>query len=385
MTNSTERSRRILIIRNAYAHDFGGGERMPVELASELSKHQYRPLIVSRSKRLLDLAESRGLQTKKGWWWSFQDWSSWRVLLFPIYLLWQLVLTMYYLTLIAWYRVGIVHPQSRDDFIAATIAGKILRKKVVWTDHADLKYVFRNHPVWFKNPVGKLVFLLSKYAIAVIIVSHNEQKEIEHCLGHGVPANYKVIYNGVSGDPVAACSRDSADTKAVIFAATSRLVKSKGMFELVAAFNTLSNHTTQYRLWLFGDGPDEQNVKALAKNNPNIIFKGFRDDVQRQLAATDIFIHPSYHEGFSVSLVEAAKLGLPIIACNAGGNPEIVSNNGILVAPRDEGALLTAMKTLAEDASLRKQMGKASEKIFVSSFMWENIVNRDYRKIYETS
>ena len=87
----------VIIIRNAKSYDFGGGERFPVFLAETLAKNEIAPIIVSRSKKLLDFANDRSVPSVRGWWWSNQNWSGARVLLFPIYLLWQVVLFFWYL------------------------------------------------------------------------------------------------------------------------------------------------------------------------------------------------------------------------------------------------------------------------------------------------
>src|SRR5690606_31524984 len=141
---------------NAYFHDFGGGERFPIELASVLQEGGYTPIVVTRSPKLLQLAQDRDIRVIRGWWWKFQGFSGKIAPLFPIYLAWQFLLTLWYASLILRFKPQILHPQSRDDFIAATVAGRILGKHVIWTDHADLKYIWQNHSVWYKNPVGKL-------------------------------------------------------------------------------------------------------------------------------------------------------------------------------------------------------------------------------------
>ena len=90
-------------------------------------------------------------------------------------------------------------------------------------------------------------------------------------------------------------------------------------------------------------------------------------------------------EGFSISLLEAAKLGLPIIACNVGGNPELISNDktGILVEPKNPIQLATAMEKLAKDSILRQNLGQAIHKKFQKSFVLEDIVKNEILPLYE--
>ena len=134
----------VLVIRNAARADFGGAETYSVSLSILLEKNGFSPIVVTRSNKLLAHAKENDIRTKKCWWLPYQNWSGWRNLLTPMYVLWQLVLTVQYIYIIILTKADVLHIQSRDDFIAATLAGKVLRKRVVWTDHMDLRYVFQN-------------------------------------------------------------------------------------------------------------------------------------------------------------------------------------------------------------------------------------------------
>lgn len=379
--------KKILLIRNAFHFDFGGGERLPVDIAGELQRHSYEPIVISRSPKLLEYAKSKGVPLLKGWWWSRQDWSGTKILLTPLYLGWQLVLFVWYCRLILKTSADVVHAQSKDDFIAATLAAKVLKKRIVWSDYADLKYVYQNNQVWYKNPVGKVVLLLSKYAKAVILTSESDKRLIEESLGHPAPANHVVIHVGVFSTKITPVPRPDSDKSAVIFGATSRLVTAKGIGELIEAFNEISAKLPDVRLWLFGEGPEEDKFKKRAEGNKRIIFWGFPQDTLARLAACDVFVHPSYLEGFSISLIEAAKLGLPIIACNVGGNPELVADkkNGLLIPARDAKRLAVAMEELATKQALRKQYGENALKSYESELVFEKIIEERFIPLYGVS
>lgn len=373
---------RALIIRNAYFHDFGGGERFPVHLAKELKKSDVDPIVVSRSPRLLEYAKNLNIRHMPGWWSSRQDWSGQNALLIPFYILWQMFLSVWYMQTILRTKANIVHPQSKDDFIAATLAGRLLGKKVVWTDHADLKYIYQNHSVWYKNPVGKLVYSMSKLAHHITLVSNSERKLIEAQLKHPVPKNYQVIHNGVIDEQITPIERNKNE---VIFCATSRLVTAKGIGELIHAFRRLSEENPNTRLWLVGDGPESAKFKKQAANNPLISFVGHSDEPLSYVAACDIFVHPSYHEGFSLSLIEAAMLKKPIVACRVGGNPEIVKDRktGILINERDEDSLYHAMKELSVNKDLRDKLAANARKLYVEDFQFNKLVKERYIPLYE--
>ena len=375
--------RRVLIVRNAYAYDFGGGERMPVDIASELVALGLTPLIVSRSKKLLDYASSKNIKSIRGWWWSHQNWSGYRIVFTPVYFIWQLLLVVWYLTLFIKHRPQVIHAQSKDDFIAATLAGRMLGKKIVWSDQADLKYIYQNIFTWYKNPVGKIVWLCGKLASCIILTSQSDKFLIEQAVNRKLPKQYRVVYNGIPDQPE--FLNKHHDGKTVVFAATSRLVTAKGIGELIEAFKNLLKRNGDIELWLFGEGPEEVKFKKMAGSERKIFFKGFPTDTLAQVAKADVFVHPSYLEGFSISLIEAAMLAKPIIACRVGGNPEIIKENlnGILIQDQDVNSLQEAMGQLAANRELRDSFGAQSRKIYENGFNLKRVVEDHYLKIYE--
>ena len=373
--------KKIIIIRNAFSFDFGGGERMPVNIANEISKQGFETIIISRNYALLDFAKKSGVKTLKGLWWSRQDWSGYKIIFTPIYFIWLFFVFLWYLSLFLVNKPDVVHAQSKDDFISATIAGKLLGKKIIWTDQADLKYIYQNINVWYKNPIGKVVWLCSKLASLIIMTGKSDFKLTEQTIGKKLPDNYQIIYNGVFDQPNLLKIKQE---KNITLVATSRLVTAKGIGELISAFNEVVKKFPETKLWVLGEGPEENKFRELAKTNKNIEFLGFPKNALEYVAKAQIFVHPSYLEGFSISLIEATMLGKPIIACNVGGNPEIIeSKNGILIKEKDVEQLKNALEKLIKDEALRKSMALASRKIFTENYDLSKIIKEKYLPIYE--
>jgi len=371
--------KRVALIRNSYSFDVGGAEIFPISLAKILTTSGYETFIISANDKTLGMAKAAKLKTKRSPWWSFQNFSGFKVFLFPVYLFWILTLTVWYFLFFLRNRINIVHPQSRDDFIAATFAAKLLGRKVIWSDHADLKYIFMNHEKWYKNPVGKLVYLASSLADKVTIESFSEKKLIEASLGKTLPINYAVIYLGVV-DSYMPTNRKSDE---VVLVSTSRLVKSKGIGELIEAFKLIGNKNTLLKL--YGDGPETARFKSLASGIKNIEFLGHVNDVVQVLQSSDVLVHPSYHEGFGLSLVEAEMCGLPIVACNVDSIPEIVKDgvSGILVRPKSSKDLAEAINLLVKSPELRVKMGQAGRHIYLDNFQLDKIVKEKFLPLYE--
>ncbi|MCX6728183.1 MAG: glycosyltransferase family 4 protein [Candidatus Saccharibacteria bacterium] len=376
--------RKVIIIRNAKSYDFGGGERYPVFLGEVLQKNDFYPVIVSQHPRLLDFAHSRSVKTVKGWWWSNQNWSGPRIILFPIYFLWQIALFFWYLHLFIRMKPDIIHIQSKDDFIAATWAGRILGKKVVWTDHADLKHIWKNIGIWYKNPVGKLVHWSARFANTITPISNSELSLISANLRVKDPIRKKmeVVYNGVNDD---ATDYPEKSSKNFTYCVVSRLVTDKGIGEAIEAFSRLAMDYPDDQLLVIGDGPESKKFESLAIKASNIKLLGYQKDPLEYIAKCDVFVHPAYHEGFGISLVEAGMLSKPIIASAVGGIVEIVTDHetGLLVKEKDVDSLQNAMKLLRDNKTLRDKLGKAARNQYKKRFQFDQIVKEKFIPIYE--
>lgn len=374
---------RVVIVRNAAPHDFGGGERFPVFLGQELQKIGHLPVIFSHHTALCDYAKYERLTYHRSWWWSRQNWSGWRVILTPLYVLWQLLLTSYYIIQFHRYKADVVHLQSKDDFIAGSIAGKLIGAHVIWTDHADLKHIWKQLGVWYKNPTGKLVAWAARFADAITLVSQSECRLVSDNLPSTSPIHRKltVIYNGVNDQKP---THTPIKSRPFTFCIAGRLVVDKGVSEAIAAFKRL--HATHHdtRLILIGDGPDRSRFEKQTKGLP-VTFRGHQTDPLPEVATADVYLHPTYHEGFSVSLVEASMLQLPIIATDVGGNPEIIHHNktGLLVPAKDSTALHHAMEQLYSNPRLRAHLATAARRQYLASFVFHTIVETQFIPLYE--
>lgn len=143
------------------------------------------------------------------------------------------------------------------------------------------------------------------------------------------------------------------------FVFVGRLVRDKGINELVAAFERLNSELPATRLVLVG--PEEPELDPLLpetvlriNNNPAIEAPGSQSDVRPWLAAADALVFPSYREGFPNVVIEAGAMGLPSIVTDINGSREIISDgiNGIIIPPRDTDALYSAMRRMATSPEL---------------------------------
>ncbi len=154
------------------------------------------------------------------------------------------------------------------------------------------------------------------------------------------------------------------------FVFVGRLVRDKGINELVSAFERLHEENPATRLVLVGryeenlDPLDPATVDTI-KNHPAIDPVGQQSDIRPYLAASDALAFPSYREGFPNVVIEAGALGLPSVVTNINGSSEIITHGetGLIVPPQDAEALYQGMKQMLEmPADARTAMGEAAQR-----------------------
>jgi len=181
-------------------------------------------------------------------------------------------------------------------------------------------------------------------------------------------SNYSLVVGGVDTDAFspAVTSRTNAAVFRIIY--VGWMIEEKGIYDLIAAAGKLRNHPRTLQLKLIGPCFDQEarlrQAIADARLEPLVEVLGPvgpRKELIGQYQAADLFVLPSYAEGFPNSLLEAMAVGLPVVATNVGGIPEIVDDGitGTLVPPRDADALAAAIATLMDDEQTRLTMSAA--------------------------
>lgn len=137
----------------------------------------------------------------------------------------------------------------------------------------------------------------------------------------------------------------------------------KGQLCLLDAAAALRRSVPELHFVLVGTGRDEQRAKEFAADLPNVSFAGWVDNVGDYLAAFDLFVLPSEHEGLGSILLDAMHFGLPIVATEVGGIPDVVvdGKNGLLVPAGDATALHEAIAALHSDPARRVAMAAANK------------------------
>jgi glycosyltransferase involved in cell wall biosynthesis len=213
------------------------------------------------------------------------------------------------------------------------------------------------------------------------------QEDRDYFVNSGLVAaagSHLIRGSGGSGDKFrpAKLRREEGDPPVVLFA--SRLLREKGVFELLAAARASTAAGSTFRLLIAGDLYPE-NPSSLTpadletlRGTPGVEYLGHVDDMPALLARTDIVVLPSYREGTPRILVEAAAAGKPIVATDIAGCRGVVEDgvNGLLVPVRDVPALADALRKVLADAELRERFGRAGRRIFEAGFSEELVLSR---------
>lgn len=165
---------------------------------------------------------------------------------------------------------------------------------------------------------------------------------------------------------------------------TGRIVTDKGVNELVSAYDILSKNHPNLHLLLVGDyenalDPIQADTQGLIYSHSRIHVVAFQSDIRPYFCISDALILPSYREGLPNVLIEGGSCGLPLIATNINGCNEVIiqGENGLLVSAKDVNALVCAIQTLLEDATVYGQLKNNARKSIVrrydQHYYWEKL------------
>lgn len=158
--------------------------------------------------------------------------------------------------------------------------------------------------------------------------------------------------------------RNTFPGKTIIGHVGALVDKHKGQKVLIEAAALLEKSNPDLHIVFFGDGVDKEELESLSTNSKNITWMGFKPKIGDYLPYFDIFAFPSRNEGLGSTLLDVMDVGVPIIASNVGGIPDIVIDNetGLLVEPNDSSALADAIVKLSNDKTLQAKLIEGAKK-----------------------
>jgi glycosyltransferase involved in cell wall biosynthesis len=267
----------------------------------------------------------------------------------------------------------IIHAHSSKAGVIARIAGWITKTPVVFTAHG---WGFSPGTPQLRRTIALLAErLLASISGKIICVSESDRQLAKH-KGVGSDTSLVVVRYGIED----------------IHVPTPNLTQQPPLLIMVARFNEQKDQSTllhavahlrniDFHLDFVGSGISLEPCKNLANAlgiTEKVSFLGDRRDVPDLLAKSQIFILSTHYEGLPISILEAMRAGLPVVATSVNGIPEEIEDGktGLLVPPRDAKSLAEALSTLITAPELRQRMGAAAREKFLNQFTIDRMVSQ---------
>ncbi|MCY4310018.1 MAG: glycosyltransferase family 4 protein [Rhodospirillaceae bacterium] len=267
-------------------------------------------------------------------------------------------------------RPVLVHHVALKPVIYGSLAAFLARVPAVVNAIAGLGFVFVSRSVMARalRPLVRSAYRLAFAGRGTWILVQNADDAVA-VRSLGAPESRVALIPG-SGVDLARFVPTAEPDGPVVVAMVSRMLRDKGVFELVEAARTLSRSHPSLRVRLVGP-PDPANpssvraeaLAALAREGVIEWCPG-TDDIPGVWARSHVAVLPSYREGLPKSLLEAAACGRPMVSTDVQGCRELVlhERTGLLVPPKNVSALARAIARLADDPELRGRLGRGARK-----------------------
>jgi len=288
---------------------------------------------------------------------------------------------------------------SKAGLVGRLAAASAKVDMIIHTPHGTIYSSGSNIQGVPKLGMGKYPLLLAERFAGrkqdyLTVLSRNEY---DVCVGLGLssPGNTVAVPNGIdigrfnfdSAFRLKSRSELKLSESDLLILSSGRLSSEKGIPVLLAAYRQAFESDKRLKLGILGDGPLKEELLIANKDlvgAGSLFFYGQQEDVGKYLSAADIFAHPSFYEGFGLSVLEAMASGLPVIASDVGGIPEIVSEEkeGFLVKPGDSPAIASKILSLAADSGARTEMG-ARGRTKSAEFTVQKMLDRYFALYYK--
>lgn len=273
---------------------------------------------------------------------------------------------------------------------------KLLRIPIVGTHHTFYDHYLKHAHLdydWAKRLTWN--FTLDYYNRCDLVLSPS-QSLADQLQSHGLKKPFEILSNSVDSDLF--CPAADNKTKELLkksFGITGkslvymgRLSYEKSVDHVIKATAEVAKKIPNIKLMVIGDGPERENLEKLAqklKIKENVLFVGFKQNqgLVEALQANDIFLTASKTENMPLSVIEAMAVGLPVVATDALGMPEIVKNdvNGYLFEPDDWKEMSGKIMAILTDENLMKKFAIASRE--ASLLHSEDCLTKKLESIYK--
>jgi glycosyltransferase involved in cell wall biosynthesis len=254
---------------------------------------------------------------------------------------------------------------------------------------------------WLLNQVEKITYYcatkvfpnsfgLKEIAIKNKFAKSPKLKVIGNGSSNGIDTSYfdPALIDQAQKDALRNTLNISKDDFVFIF--VGRLVKDKGVNELIKTFEKICKKNDKVKLLLLGTyeknlDPLEAETKISIESNKQIIAVGWKEDVRPFFAISDLMVFPSYREGFPNVVMQAGAMGLNCIATDINGCNEIIieGKNGVLIPPKDEETLRKQMQLAIDKSKVPANINLCRQLIierYDQMFIWNSLL-QEYQQL----
>ncbi len=278
-----------------------------------------------------------------------------------------------------------INPRAFWRDLGYLLVARALRRKTVYQVHGGKppREFAGNDPLTLA-----LMRWVLKLPQAIVLLSQSEVSAYREF----VPTvRAELIPNAISVTESQAAVAHVSGEGRLQLAYVGRLIRAKGLFEVLEAVTLLRKRGVPVDVTIAGDGPDAVALKNMASElgvAEAVRFAGpvFGEDKSRLWAGADVFVFPTFHlERLPYALLESMAAGVVPITSAVGAIPDVMEDgvHGLLVPSKDPAALATAIERLAGDRAMLRRMGNACQQRISERYTIARMA-REFRSLYET-
>jgi glycosyltransferase involved in cell wall biosynthesis len=233
---------------------------------------------------------------------------------------------------------------------------------------------------WQARKIGQMIW---RSADNILAISQAVKQDIIR-LENADESKITVIPYYIDFDrfPFAVGGEKRKSSEEFIIGAVGRLSPEKGQRILLSALKLVLQKSENVRLWLIGDGVDRESLKTMAEElgiSERVKFWGMRSDIPELLRQMDLLVQPSHYEGLGIAIQEAMASGVPVVASEVGGIPELIEQGktGVMFPVGDSRALADEIIRMVNlDQAERNRMILKARESSEARFSKATVVNQ---------
>jgi len=274
-------------------------------------------------------------------------------------------------------------PKSYWRDLVYSIVAKLLGRHVVNQIHGGPM------PQNFFRGNAFLTWVLRRFLVSSDVVTVLSSAELAAYRSFDSRIKVHLVPNAIDPVGLADQKRSYNTDRSLRLVYVGRLVRAKGLFEIVEALMELKRAGREFKLSIAGVGPDHDELMAVAESaglGDSVQFLGsvFAAEKRRLWLESDLFVFPSYTEGLPYSLLEAMAAGCVPITTPVAAIPDVMRDgqHGLFVPVKNPGALASAVAALDDDREGLIRMAKAARRRVIDQYTLARLAD-DFHKLYD--